>query len=212
MKDDIDKTIKRTQQYWFIDGLTEIAVGIVFLLIGVLFLVEAAAPPDSPMAHVSALGLPVLVIVGWLVARRLVAAAKVRLTYPRTGYVRYRARPASQRINRFVVGALVGAATALLVAAVGLTTPASLAWIPALEGLFVGLFWLYYGHQVSLTRFYVLGGLSVMIGAVVALSGAGDILGNGMYFGLMGLALIGSGALTLWDYVHHTQSPGEDPA
>lgn len=212
MKDDLDKTMKRTQQYWFIDGLTEIAVGILFLLIGVLFLVEALSPPESPLAHISALGLPVLVIIGWLVARRLVAVAKARLTYPRTGYVRYRPHPAGQRLSRFVVGALVGVATALLVAALGLTAPASLAWIPALEGLFVGLFWLYYGYRVSLTRFYVLGGLSVILGALIALSGAGDILGNGMYFGLMGLALISSGALTLWSYVRHTQSPGEGPA
>lgn len=210
MKDDIDKTVKRTRRYWFIDGLTEIAVGVIFLLVGLLFLVESFAPPDSPLAHISALGLPVIVILGWLVASRLVGAAKARLTYPRTGYVEYRRPPTRQRVNRFVVGAAVGAGVGFVVATLALTAPASLAWIPALQGLLIGAFWAYFGWHFALTRFYLLAIVSVVLGPAASLAGLGDVRGNGVYFSLMGTALIVSGAVTLLSYLRQTKAPGDD--
>ncbi|MGQ9675890.1 MAG: hypothetical protein ACUVX1_09505 [Chloroflexota bacterium] len=210
MKDDIDKAVKRTQQYWFIDGLTEIAVGVVFVLVGLLFLVESFAPPDSPLAHISALGLPLIVIIGWSVTSRLVSAAKARLTYPRTGYVKYRRPPTRQRVNRFVVGAAVGAGVGFVVATLALTAPASLAWIPALQGLIVGAFWAYFGWHFALTRFYVLAIVSVALGPATALAGLGDIRGNGVYFSLMGMAMIVSGGLALISYLRQTKAPGDD--
>lgn len=210
MKDDIDKTVKRPQRYWFVDGLTEIAVGVIFVLVGLLFLVESFAPPDSPLAQISALGFPVIVILGWLVASRLVGAAKARLTYPRTGYVEYRRQPARHRVTRFVIGAAIGIAVAFVLGVLAMTAPESLAWIPALQGLIVGAFWAYLGWHFALTRFYVLAIVSVVLGPAAALAGLGDIRGNGVYFSLMGVAMIVSGAVTLLSYLRQTKASGDD--
>ena len=148
MRGDVDRAIQRTRQYWYEDGLTEIAVGCLFLAVGLLFFVEASLPPSPGAAVLSALGLPVVVLGGFLIARRVVAWAKARLTYPRTRYVGSRGqRSPRARLDcrRGSSGGPVGGAA---LAGAGL-----LAWMPALQGVLVGAFWLYLAYSLSIVRF-----------------------------------------------------------
>jgi hypothetical protein len=202
MEPDLDRVQQRARRYWYDDGLAEIAIGVVFVAIGLLFLAESfrIVPPGF-----SSFGLIAVVFAGWWLAGRAVRAAKDRITHPRTGFVRYR-RETGRRSSSALTGLIAGVIAALT-AFLFIQAPLSPAWIPALDGLVVGLFILWMGHSVGLARFYLLASLSALIGVATSLSGGGETLGTGIYFGGMGLVLIASGAATLLLYLRNTQLP-----
>lgn len=205
MRREIDRVQQRTWRYWYEDGVVEIAAGGIFLLLGLLFLVEGIAPAGSLPASFSAIGLPVVLIGGMWLAGRIVAAVKARLTYPRTGYVAYSQPARARRLATGIVAVVVGA----LVAGLLTRAPATLAWVPLLQGLIVGAALLYFGQRIGLTRFFVLALVSALAGVAASLAGLGESLGDAAYFGAMGVALLVSGGLTLRTYLSRTQPPAE---
>lgn len=88
------------------------------------------------------------------------------------------------------------------------TAPASLAWIPALQGVSIGAFVLYVGHTVGLVRFYLLAILSFILGPLLSVVGLGDTLGTCVYFAIMGSAFLLSGVATLLNYLRATRPSG----
>ncbi len=207
MRQDIDRATRRSRRYWFDDGLAEMAIGFVLLLVGALLLAEAYTLLPPPL---SAIALPVIVIGGWWLAGLAVRAAKNRITYPRTGYVRYPRQ--TRRPRRILLAALAGGATAAVVAIGALLAPASLAWLPTLDAVLAAAFFLYVVYFAGLTRFYLLALLSIVAGLTTSLLGLGDKLGSGVYFASMGALLILSGAAVLLLYLRNTRPPeGEQP-
>jgi hypothetical protein len=203
--DKLDEAMKRTRGYWYDDGLADTAVGVVFLLIGLLFYAQVLLPPGFAQGSLAALGLPVVVIGGWFLGGKLVRVAKERITYPRTGYVQYQRPPRKSRPVAAASGAAVAIAFSLLIA----TQPATLALIPALQGVFIGAMLLYVGHRAGVVRYYALGALTAAFGVAVVLIGFGDILGNAVYFTATGLTLVVSGIATLVAYLRQTTPPTE---
>ena len=201
----IERVMRRTWRYWYEDGLAEMATGILFVALGLLFLVESLLPV-TPFSGLAAYALPIVVVGGVLLANRLVAVAKARITYPRTGYVTYRRGGGLRRrlVTGIVGGIVAGVGTTLLA-----TVPASHAWIPQLQGLLIGAAWLILGHTVGVGRFYALAVISALIGAAASLAAVGELLGTSIYFGGMGLAMVGSGAAALWAYLRQTR-PGAE--
>jgi hypothetical protein len=206
MSTDVSSAIRQTHRYWYDDGLSEIAGGVILVAIGLLFAFEAGLPPGSPLHSVSAFGLPLVVLVGGWLASRIVRAVKARVTYPRTGYVRYRTAGRKRSVAVAVTAAV--AAALLVVWMLRSGAPARL-WIPALDGLAVGAMLLYLGYTLDLRRFLVLAGVSVVVGFLAATRVAGEIAGSAWYFGTMGLILAGVGGGVLWRYLRHTE-PGPD--
>ncbi len=208
MSNNVDRAIQRTRRYWYDDGLTEIGAGLIFLALGALFLTEALAPRGSLPRNFSAVGIVALVAGGMWLVNWGVRLAKNRITFPRTGYVQYRRQPRTPQ-RRMAVGALAFCVAILVSALLRTTSPTSLAWIPMLQGIFIGAFILYVGYFVGLTRFYLLAILSLVAGSAISLSGFGDTLGNALYFGVLGVALLLSGAIALAAYLHQT-TPSEE--
>jgi hypothetical protein len=203
MSNDLERAIQRSRSYWFDDGLAEIAIGLILVSIGLMFLAEAYGIVP---AGVSSIGLIVLVFAGWWLAGQGVRAAKARITYPRTGYVRYR-KPEGRRKSRWMTAA-IGAAMGATLATLFTTAPASLSWIPALNGVAVGAMILYMAYSTSLSRFYLLALLSVAIGVSVSVAGVGDILGTGVYFAGIGIAIVLSGVIVLLSYLRQPGPAG----
>ncbi len=108
---EIDKIQLTTYRYWYEDGLADLGAGWVFALLGILFLLQALAPA-GPLAGMSAILLPLVVIGGVLTAGWAIAGLKARITYPRTGYVSY---PQPTRRRRWLT-ALLALGMAVLVA------------------------------------------------------------------------------------------------
>lgn len=205
MKTNIERAMQRTQRYWYDDGLTEIAVGLVLALVGLVFFVEAAAPRGLLWPSFSAILLPVLAFGGTIIGSRLVKAAKERLTYPRTGYVSY----PKPKEGRVAASAIVALAMAALVAVLFFTAPFSLRWIPLLQGVIVGGLFLYFGHTVYLWRFYVVAVISSLAGAGASIALSSDLYGNSLFFAIVGVSMVVSGVLALLAYLRHTSRPVE---
>lgn len=206
MRSDVERAERRARQYWYDDGLTEIGGGCLLLAIGALFLAEALLPEGILPANFSAIGIVLLVAGGIWIVNWAVKAAKARITYPRTGYVRYqrRTRTPQRKLITVVVAIVIATLANLILFA---TAPASLDWTPALQGVFIGLFILYIAYSVGLVRFYLLALFSFILGPAVAVAGLGSSLGNGIYFTGMGLAFLLSGVISLINYLRATQAP-----
>lgn len=199
MTQDIDKIMKRTQSYFYEDGVAEIAVGVLFVAIGLLMLTINAASRGLALAVLIGLGLPALTIGGVFAVRWAVKAVKTRMVYPRTGYVSYREQP--QRQPRLVL--------LLIIALMGfiLFLPEWAEGLPMFEGWFMGAVFIFMGYHVGLKRLYVIGALAAAIGLGAAYLRLDDILGSSVTFGVIGIVLLISGGLALLAYLRNNPMP-----
>jgi hypothetical protein len=201
MKNDIDKTIQRTQRYWYIDGLTEIAFGAYCLLLGVYFYLQITAPEGTFLSTFLSSALVFVLVGGALLVNQIVKTVKTRLTFPRTGYVSF---PQKTGKNRWM-GAALAIFMGAVVAAMFATAPQSYAWMPAVSGLVFGLVLIGAGVKLDLIRFYLLASISVILGAGLSIAGIGNIQGLAYFYGLVSLPIILSGLFTLSRYLRQTQ-------
>ena len=203
MNNNLDQTIKRTRQYWYVDGLAEIAFGGLCLLLGLYFFAKATISPQSPLGFVLAIGFVVIVVGYGFLAGRILKAVKMQLTYPRTGYVSYPRSKGKRRRRTFIIGAIIGAVFGVTFA----TGPASSDWIPAINGLLMGGAWLFIAHQIGLPRFYAMALLSALLGIGISIAGLGDMLGLAVYYLANSLIMLIFGGFTLYTYLRVTQPP-----
>ncbi len=198
---DIDGIRKRTWRYWYEDGLSEIALGVLYLAVGGLFLADALLPKGPGHVFLSTLGLPAVLIGGAWLGRRAVQAAKERLTYPRTGYVRYPRPGGRRRLLSGTVAGLISALAVLLLRA----APSARAWLPGVLGLVIAASYLYVGQRFGLGRFLALAAFSAVAGVGASLAGLSMLEGSAAYFALAGTALVAGGAVTLRRYLRQSQ-------
>lgn len=206
MKNELDTAMQRTRQYWYVDGLNEMAFGAISLLLGVYFYTQATLPPDSLLYRILDTAFVLILVGGGLLANRIVSRIKATLTYPRTGYVSY---PQPSK-NRRLLLALVAMLVAALVSMFLILTPASLDWMPAISGLVVGGVWLFIAIKIGITRFYLLAAVSLILGGALAVSGLDNILAVGIYYASMAVAMFISGGLTLLRYLRTSRPPAEE--
>jgi hypothetical protein len=205
MKTKLDQVAQRPRRYWFEDGLTELISGGLFLLIGVFSLVEGLAPPQSEIRRIAGIAGLITMIVGPWLARPMIRRLKERLTYPRTGYVSYRQPKKSRRAIAMIVALIVAAAVVWIL----MLLPGSLDWIPLIEGAAVGTFLFYQGQSFNLTRFYILATLAAALGVGLSIAGIGNLVGMGLFFSVMSIAILLSGGLTLHNYIDQAPPPVE---
>jgi len=199
MPDDLRKPQLRTLQYFFVDGSFEFGFGLMCLILAAFFYAEShvqgwlLAIVDSSL---------VLVMIGgaWLI-NRLTRQLKERITWPRTGYVRYVRREAGKRGRRIALvmlsGGLAGAFATLLVTNPNLT----IAPLPILSGFLLGIVMVVLGWRFALGRFYLLAGLSAGIGVVLATSRLADDIALAVYYLIFSLVLFASGTWVLRAYL-----------
>ncbi len=203
MTDPIQNNLTRPQRYWYVDGLAEITGGSVILLIGLVYTLGGLLPAGLPRAILIGPGQMVVILaVAWL-SRRVVRSWKERLTYPRTGYVEYRHPTGSKRWSRIFLLAFVAFSVSALTAFLARGLPERI--IPALTGLTLALAVGYLGTRIGLTRFYVVAGFSLLMGAAISWLNPLDPWSAALIFSLEGLAWIVSGLVTLRHYLRTTR-------
>ncbi|RPI33584.1 MAG: hypothetical protein EHM70_05575 [Chloroflexota bacterium] len=200
MKDNLDDVVERPRRYWKEDGLAELVIGTLFLLAALLFYIQTLSAAGSIGRALIDVLIPLLLVGMYLGSKRLVEMIKSRLTYPRTGYVAYR-RPERKHSRLAIAVALT--ATLLITGVVFAVGPQALQWIPLLDGVLLGIIFIFIGQGA--VRFSVLAAVSLLSGIALALQQVGGYLGHAAFFGLAGLALIVSGGLTLWSYLYRTR-------
>ncbi len=207
MKDPNLKQIqKRAFQYWYQDGLVEIAFGLLCFLLAAYFYLQETYPKDSPLDFLIEIGFIVIILGSSFLVTRLVLILKNRLTFPRTGYIAFHPKPK----KRGWIAGLVGMTIGGLVSVIVLQTPASLNWMTAITGIIFALVWLYVGLRLGLLRFQLIALSSGIIGVWLSLAHLGDTMGLGIFYGLIGLLMLISGGITLWFYLRSTSPAQED--
>jgi hypothetical protein len=209
MNDDINHTVQRTRQYWFIDGLAELSVGGLFILLGVYFFIQAILPAGSLALLIFQLSF-VFILFGMIfISRYLLNKLKSRITFPRTGYVSYKKASKKQK--------LLSASLAILIASLPIilffTTPLSVNWIPVFTGLLVGTIWLISALRIGLLRLYLQALLSLIMGVLISLANLDTYPSLAIYYGVMGTVLAMSGGIILAKYLsQHPAIENDSPA
>ena len=184
---------RRARRYWYEDGLGEIAVGAVFVILGGYFATQAFVTGRLGRTADVLLNLlfPLIVLAAGLGMRRVISRAKERLVYPRAGYATY---PRTQRLPKWVTGLIAGA-VAGLVAVLARTAPGIESWLPTFQGFLIAGFLWWLGRVSGLARFQVLALTAALLGVAVSLAGASSTVSGALFFGPVGLALVVSGWL-----------------
>lgn len=209
MQTNLSDVEQRVRRYWYTDGIGELIGGGMFLLLGLYFSIQQYYGDQSFVGVVLQSGFALIFIGGAIVARQLINALKIRLTYPRTGYVEYSAS------GKNVVWRRVGAVfVAMIVATFSIVITRKFDAIDSLvavTGLLIGLMLLAKQDWSSgLPRFYTLSAISVILGIVLSLSGLPRGYDLGAFYGLMGTAFVISGSLTLRRYLKENPLPEEE--
>jgi hypothetical protein len=191
---------QRVKRYWYEDGLAEMASGGIFILLGLYFSIQGLFVEGSLVSVLLQSSLVLILIGGAFGVRWLVNTLKTRMTYPRTGYVEYRVNEKDAKVRRYVVA---GVAMAIAIVSIvlfdyirGLDTMA------LITGLLVGVIFIALrGKSSGLKRFYLLGGLAIMLGVALSFSGLSQAYNLGLFYGLLGIVVMISGGLVLRRYL-----------
>lgn len=190
---------QRTRRYWMIDGLPELLIGSIFLFTGLVQLVPLVAPAN--IAGWANLLLPLALIPLILLGRRILHALKMRITYPRTGYVAYRQPPRWQRALGGLAGIGVGIALANLTFNVQLAEE----WIPMLMGAILAAGLGYLGTYLGMRRFYALAAFVAAVGLLMYWMPIDGFLGASLVITAAGAWMLIAGGITLYHYLQHSQ-------
>lgn len=207
MTDDLKKPQLRAIQYFYADGSFEFGFGLLCLILGVFFYVEANVHGFLSTVVDSSL---VLVMIGgaWLI-NRLIKQLKERLTWPRTGYVTYSRQSGRKRGWSLALGMVSGGLIAAI-ATVLITAPnAHVATMPVLSGFLLGIVMVVIGWRTRLMRFHLLAGLSAAAGIALGFSRMENNAALAAYYLVFGLVLFASGAWVLRSYLRQNPAKKE---
>ena len=210
MEDDEMKQVEqRVKRYWYADGIAELTSGGLFVLLGVYFGAQGFLGEGSTASIILQISLILVMVGGIFGVRWLVNTLKTRLTYPRTGYVEYRVNEKDAKVRRYVVA---GVAMIIAIASIVLIDYIrGLDSMALITGLLVGVIFIALrGKSSGLKRFYLLGGLAIVLGAVLSFSGLSQAYNLGLFYGLLGIAIMISGGLVLRRYLSENPLPTEN--
>lgn len=206
MQSNLTNVEERVKRYWYTDGLGELIGGGMFILLGAYFALQEFFGQNSMLGGILQVSLILVMIGGTAAGRWLINTLKTRLTYPRTGYVEYQVGQHQMKSRRIWVAILAFTISSLTMVFVRLFQ--SFDSIVAVTGIAVGLILVILRAKSSgLTRFYVLGVVSVLLGLALSLSRLPNGYSLGLFYGLMGVCFAISGGLTLQRYLKENPLP-----
>jgi len=203
---DVEQRVKR---YWYSDGIAELSSGGMFILLGLYFGIQGYFGENSPVSVILQVSLVFIMMGGIFGVRWLVNTLKTRLTYPRTGYVEYRTNEKDVTQRRYVVAAvamIIAVASMVLVKYIRILDSMVLITGILVSVVFVAL----RGKSSGVTRFYVLGGFSLLLGIGLSLDNLPDEYNLALFYGLLGVAILISGGLVLRRYLTENPLPVDE--
>jgi hypothetical protein len=201
MKDNFSDVEQRVKRYWYVDGFGElVGGGGMCLILAIYFAAQQYFGDNSLIGGLLQASLVLVLIGGMFLVRRFINTAKLRVTYPRTGYVEYQTSEKNKwaaGILSAVTGAIM-AMTFVFIARQFNKIDAMVAVSGAVMGiiLLVKQVW-----TVKVKRFYILSAAALIYGALLSVSGFPRGYNLGLFYALMSLSFAISGGLTLKKYL-----------
>jgi hypothetical protein len=220
-EDPVSRARRRALRYQHVDGTFELTFGGAFLLMALCFYGLSRLAISDPSVSTGLLSFAPLVALGagvYLIDA-LVRRLRMRITYPRTGYIAYPKPRPLKRSTRLAIWIGLPVFTAILLVLLFLDRAkfytadqdyVSILMPPFFGLLFSGL-WLIIGWKVSVPRFFFTAAVSFLVSVVLFLKGVGGTTGIAWLFGAMGAILCISGGLTLYRYLRRNPTPQGTP-
>ncbi len=195
----IKNTIERTRQYWYIDGFSELLVGMIFVFLGLLNSITLIIQPSIGSAVIVGIGYPLVILGGIIFGNKWVRSMKEKVTYPRTGFVKYiqPERPSRRKrmIKAFVVAFMV---SIIINVIINRLDPF---WLVLGTGLLIAAFTVYMGVQIPLNRFFMTAAWIVIVSMVAARLPYSNDLQMGLLLMGTGIGWLVAGATSLIAYL-----------
>ncbi len=198
----IEHVIRNTRKYWYVDGLAEIAGGLIIFFTGLTYWLIYSMENSSLKFLLLIIAQPVVIILGASLVRKILPKIKEKLTYPRSGYLTFKKPTRNKRLRRVLFAGLIAGIIGALVGMVYNGLPQR--YIPLFSSFFLTLFSIYFGYQVAVPRFYWTGLLILILGGIISWINPTDALPYMLLFSGMGIIWIISGLITLVLYLRHT--------
>ena len=219
---DVEKVIKRSRRYWYVDGITELYMGSISLLAGLFYLSLEGINALVNFLFVPTQTVPLFFYSPWVVAvlfsyiillmsfvyltlflQQRATKFRESFTYPRIGYLA--PRTSKRAPNLILATIFIGAQ--LLLAYMFITPLVALisVYMSLNMFLFVGclffsFLYLYPAVNSALTRFYILSAVSTLLSLVLFQSSIRPGMNMVIYTILMGVALLISGGFTFRNF------------
>jgi hypothetical protein len=193
----------RAQSVWYRDGLSDILIGVITLLQNGLTLVMHFGNRYSSWYMPVVLIYLLLFFAFALCARRIMAAARERITYPRVGY----SQPgdSQRKLNRVIVAltilAIFGFTLAVLYGR--WDTSRGVAGVPVVGGLLFCAIGTYVGVRYGVLRYLLIGLCAIVVGLAIEIE-CPTWLGAEIWLVFVGCAFLCSGGVTVWNFVRTT--------
>jgi hypothetical protein len=201
---DLDDLARRPVRYWSVDGLPELMMGLLWIVWGGAWIVGQQVPHDWRWAAYWLL-VPPLLATGGFVANWATRRLKERVTFPRSGYVEWKAPDLGTRIGAAAVVIAAALALALMVLT-GDARPAGQMAAPIIA-VILSLGFVVISVRQHAPHHLALGGLVLALGIALGWTHGGWTSVNWMFLGL-GLALTLVGGLRLARFLRrHAPSP-----
>jgi hypothetical protein len=163
---DLAEVEKRSKLYWNQDGIPEIVMGGLWIVIGGAFLLRDSLPQASGLAAYYSMILILILMIAFLSAKWIVKILKDKYTFPRGGYMKLPEQTRPQRLLRGAVGGLIGGTTAVMIGlSVKHQTIADLA-SPAI-GVLMAVAMLIASRRPGMRHFIWLSLASIILGVVL---------------------------------------------
>jgi hypothetical protein len=203
MENKIDNLVKQTHRYFYDDGLVEMAVGLLFVAVGLVLFAWLGFNTSPFIKIIVVVGLPVVITGGAYLINRVVPGMKQRITYPRTGYVAYHQGEPSK--GRWFIPLV-----ALAVIVASLFLPEAFTRMSVMVGALLAAVLILIGYRVSLWRFYAVGIIALVSGVALAWSALDEFIAVSLTFAIAGIALFLVGAFAFASYLRHHPEPHEE--
>ena len=201
--DNISKIQKQTYRYYYEDGLAELAVGILFTVIGLNLWLVSSAAQGTPLALAGWIALPILTIGGILWVQRFVKNLKERQVFPRTGYIDYGAQPNPYRWLILGIPLLVTILAIIF----------SDSWLnreSVMGGILLCLILGSISARVNLWRLIGIGIFGLVLGITLAYLQVSEHSGLAITYASAGFALFVSGGMAWSSYLSKNPFPEDE--
>lgn len=199
MADYFGEIERRTVQHYFLDGLYEMAVGAIFLLLGLLSLGSGLLPMGSAWGMLWILGSIGITFWGSRLAFALISRAKEKYTYPRIGFISYR-RPCDSNKAGFGWRTLLRVSIAAFAVTL-FRNSVGFSWSIAGGGLLCALLFLYIAVRTGLARIYILSGLVMAVAIVLGQLRLGRLFELSIFGCCMGMLICITGAIVFRRFI-----------
>ena len=209
MEHNVKSLQRKAIQYWWIDGLAELGFGFEMLVISLYFVLLQQIHSVPWTVIVSSVGLPIVFLATFFLTGKLVLYFKEKITFPRTGYVRYPKRKAASRKRRVIVGAVIGFITAISINLTRAFLGVDAQWI--VTSMIIMMCMIYIGYLAGVYRYYALGVLTFIWGVILVQVNIADNYEYAWLFGGIGLLSFLFGAVVFLRYLkQYPENEGDD--